>query len=135
VARKTIAPGRGGTYTSGSTRVVVTSADSCTSAGSTPSSIRNTSDANCAPSCRARTCVTTPDAVTAPTPGTSRLVTTMSSNCRYAPGATATQNSSGVASSTPSTRPADTPSLVTTATRYRRPPRTGGNPAVSCGGR
>ena len=54
------APGSGGTYTSGSTRVTVTSATSHTSAGSAPCSIRNTSEANRAPSCTASTLVTTP---------------------------------------------------------------------------
>src|SRR6266496_529119 len=104
-ARCAAAPGRGGTYNSGSTRVVVISAASCTSAGNTPSSMRNTSEVNCAPSCRARTFVTTPAVVTEPTPGTVRAVITMSSSCRYSSGFRATQNSSGVESSTPSTRP------------------------------
>ena len=53
-------PGSGGTYISGSTRVTVTSATSLTSAGSAPCSIRNTSEANRAPSCIASTFVTTP---------------------------------------------------------------------------
>ena len=61
-------PGRGGTYTSGSTRVVVTSAASTASAGSSPSVIRNTSESKRAPSCRARTCVTTPESRTGSAP-------------------------------------------------------------------
>ena len=64
VARDTIAPGIGGTYTSGSTLVTVTCATSAISAGSAPCWIRNTSDANRAPSCTASTFVTTPDTCT-----------------------------------------------------------------------
>ena len=78
------APGRGGTYTSGSTRVVVTSAASTASAGSTPSVMRNTSESKRAPSWRARTWVTTPESRTGSArPGTSRSHTTTSSSCRY----------------------------------------------------
>ena len=66
-----------------------------------------------APSWRARTWVTTPAMVTGArgpsVAGSSRVVTTTSSSCRYAPGATATQNCSGVASSLPSTRPTGSP--------------------------
>src|SRR5437868_6858475 len=108
-ARCTSAPGVGGTYSSGSTRVVVISAASCTCAGSVPSAIANTSDSNCAPSCRARTAVTTPEIVTGSRSGSSRVVTTTSSSCRYAPGVTATQNCNGVASAVPSTRPTAEP--------------------------
>ena len=46
-----------------------TSAISCTRAGSTPSVIRKTSEPKLAPSCRARTSVTTPAVSTGPTPG------------------------------------------------------------------
>ena len=53
-------PGSGGTNISGSTRVVITSAASTASAGSTPSAMRNTSESKRAPSWRARTWVTTP---------------------------------------------------------------------------
>jgi hypothetical protein len=59
-ARLTAVPGNGGTYNSGSTRVTVTSATSHTSAGNAPCSIKNTSEANRAPSCTASTLVTTP---------------------------------------------------------------------------
>ena len=59
-ARRTAAPGRGGTKVSGSSRVVLTSAASTVSAGSTPSATRKTSESNRAPSWRARTWVTTP---------------------------------------------------------------------------
>ena len=82
VARRTGSPGRGGTYTSGSTRVVLTSAISWILAGSTPSEIRKTSEPKLAPSCRARTWVTMPLTSTAPMPGTGRTVTTTSSSCR-----------------------------------------------------
>src|SRR5215467_3688993 len=122
-ARCTSAPGEGGTYTSGSTRVVVISADSWTWAGRVPSEMANTSDSNAAPSCRARTWVTIPAMETGSRPGTSRWVTTTSSSCRYAPGVTATQNCSGVASVVPSTRPTGSfidfsPSIACT---YRMP--------------
>ena len=66
-----------------------------------------------APSCRARTWVTTPAMVTGSRPsGSSRWVTTTSSSCRYAPGRTATQNCSGVASTVPSTRPTVSPCSI-----------------------
>ena len=81
-ARCTGAPGVGGTYSSGSTRVVVISAASCTCAGRVPSAIANTSDSNIAPSCRARTAVTTPAIVTGSRSGSCRRVTTTSSSCR-----------------------------------------------------
>ena len=68
-ARCTSSPGAGGTYTSGCTRVVVISAASWTWAGSVPSAIANTSESNWAPSCRARTAVTTPAMVTGGWPG------------------------------------------------------------------
>ena len=83
-ARRTSAPGRGGTNTSGSTRVVVTSAASTGSAGSSPSLMRNTSESKRAPSWRARTWVTTPDSRTGSSrPGTARSHTTTSSSWRY----------------------------------------------------
>ena len=59
-ARRTSSPGSGGTKISGSNRVATTCAAWLTSAGRIPSSIRNTSESNRAPSCRARTCVTSP---------------------------------------------------------------------------
>ena len=73
---------RGGTYTSGSTRVVLTSAISWIRAGSTPSEMRKTSEPKLAPSCLARTWVTMPLVSTGPIPGTCRNVTTTSSSCR-----------------------------------------------------
>ena len=106
VARCTSAPGCGGTYTSGSTRVVVISAASTASAGSNPSVMRNTSESKRAPSCRARTLVTTPESRTGSSrPGTARSHTTTSSSWRYWSSASATQKVSGVASSVPRTRP------------------------------
>ena len=74
--------------------------------GSNPSAMRNTSESKLAPSWRARTSDTMPAIRdTTGAPGTSRSHTTTSSSCRYWPSATATQKSSGVASSVPSTRP------------------------------
>ena len=132
-ARRTTAPGHGGTYTSGSARVVAISAASCTWAGSTPSATRNTSEANVAPSCRARTSVTTPAISTGPTAGTSRVVTTTSSSCSADSGPTATQNFSGVASSVPSTRPTASVSSgpLIPATQYGPGGRPGGHPRRS----
>ena len=101
----TAAPGSGGTYTSGSTRVTVTSATSQTSAGSAPCSIRNTSEANRAPSCTASTSRhDARDLISVP-PGSGRWVTTTSSSCRYWPGARPTENCSGVAGTVPTTSP------------------------------
>src|SRR6516165_7613105 len=104
-ARVTGAPGSGGTYISGSTRVTVTSATSHTSAGSAPCSIRNTSEANRAPSCTASTLVTTPAIWMPPRPGSPRSVTTTSSSCAYWPGARLTEYFSGVAGTVPATSP------------------------------
>src|SRR6185437_15776467 len=110
-ARDTEAPGSGGTYISGSTRVTVTSATSQISAGSAPCAIRNTSEANLAPSCTASTLVTTPAICTglAPSPGIGLVVTTTSSSCAYWPGARPTENCSGVAGTVPTTRPSSSP--------------------------
>ena len=104
-ARRTGVPGSGGTYVSGSTRVVITSADSKVWAGSTPSAMRNTSEPNRAPSCTARISVTMPDSRTTSPSGIARSVTTTSSSCSHCPGATPTRNTMGVASSLPRTRP------------------------------
>ena len=82
-ARRTGSPGRGGTNSSGSNLVVWTLAASLTSAGRTPSSMRKTSLSNLAPSCRARTWLTTPYIRTSsPVPGTTRSRATTSSSCR-----------------------------------------------------
>ena len=99
------APGSGGTYTSGSTRVTDTWATSHTSAGSAPCWIKNTSEANRAPSCIASTFVTTPEICTPGCPGSSRRVITTSSSCAYCPGASPTENPSGVAGTVPTTSP------------------------------
>src|SRR5215472_7004708 len=109
VDRVTGAPGSGGTYTSGSTLVTVTCATSATSAGSAPCWIRNTSDANRAPSCTASTFATTPDTCTGGCPGRLLWVTTTSSSCRYCTGLTATENCSGVAATVPTTSPTTSP--------------------------
>jgi hypothetical protein len=103
-------PGIGGTYNSGSTRVIMTSATSTTSAGRTPSSMRKTSESNRAPSWRARTCVTTPERVTICPSGRARFVTTTSSNWIRPWTLSANEYVRGVASSVPRTLPAIAPS-------------------------
>src|SRR5262245_19449015 len=81
-----------------------------------------TSESKLAPSWRACTSVTTPAMVTdsPPSPGRSRVVTTTSSSCRYAPEETATQNFSGVASNVPSTPPTGSPSSILSSTLSSR---------------
>ncbi len=56
--------------------------------------------------------MTTPDVATVPMPGTGRRVTTTSSSCRYWPGASPTENSNGVESSVPATRPTGSGSVT-----------------------
>src|SRR5205814_2750074 len=108
-ARLTGEPGSGGTYTSGSTLVTATSATSQSPAGSAPCSMRNTSEANRVPSCTASTLVTTPAICTPGWPGSSRRVTSTSSSCTYWPGASPTENCSGVAGTVPTTSPSAPP--------------------------
>src|SRR5579883_3592680 len=107
----------------------MTSATSTTSAGSTPSWMRKTSESKRAPSWRARTWLTTPDSATEVPPGTARSVTTTSSSCTWPGRSRAKENVRGVASWVPSTRPTGraSPSPVT-----RGPPRLS-NPAVHLG--
>jgi hypothetical protein len=62
--------------------VTVISAASWIWAGSVPSAIEKTSESKTAPSCRARTWVTTPAIRTGGRSGSSRVVTTTSSSCR-----------------------------------------------------
>ena len=90
-ARRTTLPGSGGTNTSGSARVVITWAVSATWAGRRPSSMRNTSESNRAPSWRARTWVTTPDSDRFVPSGSARSVTTTSSSWTVQPGPSANQ--------------------------------------------
>ena len=77
-------PGSGGTNTSGSNRVAWTCAASLTSAGRTPSAMRNTSLSKRAPSWRARTCDDDAvDAHDARPSGRTRSRATTSSSWRY----------------------------------------------------
>ena len=134
-ARRTSRPGSGGTKISGSTRVTRTCAACETVAGSTPRSIRNTSESKRAPSCRARTRSTTPNRRTIVPSGSGVSVTTTSSSCRKLPGSTPTQNSSASASWVPSTRPTalTRPPPRAAATRWRGA-RSAGRPSGGAAG-
>ena len=106
MALRTSSPGSGGTNTSGSNRVASTWAASLTSAGQhARRPTRNTSLSNRAPSWRARTWDTTPEMRRSWPSGSSALERHDVVELEVGPSATPTQNSSGVASSVPMTRP------------------------------